>query len=136
MSVAGEFHLDVGWFQDGWSSLSSADRLVFQSDRVRIEARFDGVSIGLVKWPLEIVTDTGIKAYSFQFPNWLTGIHVLEVISIDESASPSFEHRVVATLASGGGGFPASAGSLLQASEGSSARPGRQLILVGRSHDS
>ncbi len=83
-SANGQFYLMSGWFVDGWSSLPAAEKTEFQSSKVRLEATFDGLPIDLLEWPFEVIDDTAFKTYSFQFPGWLEGNHVLEVSFIDE----------------------------------------------------
>jgi S-layer family protein len=81
----GEFYLLTSWTLSDWSSASASDQALFQSDQVRLEATFDGVPIDLVQWPFEIIDNVAYKTVSFQFPRWLDGSHVLDVIFIDDS---------------------------------------------------
>ena len=83
--TVGEFYLLTSWTLSGWSSASASDQALFQSDQVRLEATFDGVPIDLVQWPFEIIDNVAYKTVSFQFPRWLDGSHVLDVIFIDDS---------------------------------------------------
>jgi hypothetical protein len=114
-NLNGEFFMLTGWVSSDWSSLSASQRADFQSNKVRLEATFDGVAIGIVEWPFEVVDDTGFKTYTFQFPAWLDGAHVLEVAYIDEIAG--YRWTIRDNLTVNGGGYPVG-----NASEGDVAR--------------
>jgi hypothetical protein len=84
-NLNGQFYLETGWFTEDWSAETAAQKAAFRSNRVRVEAAFDGVPIELVEWPFEVVDNVAFKTYSFQFPAWLQGSHVLEIDYIDDT---------------------------------------------------
>ena len=105
--VTGEFHIFTGWFAENWSMLTASERADFASNKLRLVARFDGVPIGLVAWELEVIEDIAYKTYSFQFPSWLVGSHVLEIDYIDDAEN--YLWTLHDTLTTNGGGYPLSA---------------------------
>ncbi|MCP3997618.1 MAG: hypothetical protein GY722_21545 [bacterium] len=104
-NVRGEFYILTGWFAEDWSSTSQAEQRSFTSSAVRLEASFDGVPIDLVQWPLEVVDDTAHKVYTFQFPDWLTDVHRLDVRFLDETIDYIWTVRVNITMISGQPGY-------------------------------
>ncbi|MEA2000550.1 MAG: S-layer homology domain-containing protein [Actinomycetota bacterium] len=102
-SVNGEFYLLTGWISEDWSSMTPAEQSAFQTAKFRIEATFDGVPIDLVAWPFEVVDDMGIKTYSYQFPDWLQGSHILEVRFVDDTEN--FVWTIRDTLTTYGDGY-------------------------------
>ncbi|MEA2000413.1 MAG: hypothetical protein U9N84_00790 [Actinomycetota bacterium] len=97
----------TGWFVEDWSSYTTAERKALQSEKLRLEATFDGVAIDLVVWPFEIVNDTAFKIYSFQFPGWLQNSHVLEVDFIDDTEN--YVWTIRDNLTTNGSGYPQTA---------------------------
>ncbi|MCP3974228.1 MAG: hypothetical protein GY720_07020 [bacterium] len=98
-----EFHVSTGWFAEEWSSKTSAEKAAFQSNKVRVEATFDGQPLNLVAWPFEVVDDVGFKTYTFQFPEWLDGDHLLELRFIDET--DGYRWTVRSNLSTSGDGY-------------------------------
>ncbi|MGD2051348.1 MAG: hypothetical protein PVI35_02635 [Acidimicrobiia bacterium] len=108
-NVAGEFFLLTGWFTDHWSSLPQAVKNDFLSTGVRVEATFDGVPLRLVQWPLEVIDDNAEKLYSFQFPDWLSDVHTLEVTFIDRPNDNESTVRLTLNMADSQPGYLAAA---------------------------
>lgn len=105
-NVKGEFHIFTGWLADNWSTMTASERANFESNKLRVVARFDGVPIGLVAWEIEVIADTAYKTYSFQFPSWLVGNHILEIDYIDDTEN--YLWTVHDNLTTSGGGYPQS----------------------------
>jgi hypothetical protein len=107
-SPTGEFYQYSFWWQDEWSSLSSEEMSAFQSDQVTIRATLDGLDLDLFEWPFEVENDIAYKRYSFQFPAWLQGKHVIELTYVDD-----IEDRVLTirdNLTTNGGGYTLTGG--------------------------
>ena len=103
-SFDGEIYALTGWTMEDWSSRSAAEKATFQSNQVRLEGAFDGLSIDLITIPFQVVDDIAYKNYSFQFPTWLQGDHVFDVVFIDEDADYVWTIRT--NLMTFGDGYP------------------------------
>ncbi len=91
----GEFHLFEYWFADGWSTLPTALKEAFLSDKVRVEAYLNGGRLSLVE-TTDLEDDTMFKDFTFQFPAWLTGTHTVTVLYINRS--DNYQSSIVVTL--------------------------------------
>ena len=120
-SPDGEFFLFTGWAVDNWATALDEDKDALESGDLHLEASFDGVPITLVEYPFEVIDDTGLRLYSFQFPAWLDGTHVLEVFFIDDRGSASSTIRD--TLTTSGGGYSLLGAGLSRSSAGDPVDP-------------
>ncbi len=103
--VAGAFYLLSGWYAEDWSTLSQTERSSFDSPGVRLEATLDGIPLHLFERPLEIIDDTAHKLYSFQFPDWLAGVYILDATFVDEANQYTWTVRVSISMASDQPGY-------------------------------
>ena len=112
-NVSGEFFFDTYWFAEEYTSATSAEQEEFAGAAFRVEARLDGVPIEVLEWDLLVEDGDAYKYFSFQFPAWLSGAHILEVIYVAEAPlSDLFSETVVEIhLTLDGGGYPLSAPS-------------------------
>lgn len=107
LGVAGEFFMDTAWVYDNWTDVSDEDRAAFMTDEITVTGQFDGQPIELFEWDFYVDgDDRGVKAYSFQFPDWLTGEHVLSITFIDNTVEPSYVYTINTTITTSGGGYP------------------------------
>jgi len=120
-SPNGEFFLLTGWAVDNWSTALEEDKDALESGDLRLEAAFDGVPLTLVEYPFEVIDDTGLRVYSFQFPAWLDGTHVLEVFFIDDRGPASSTIRD--TLTTNGEGYSLVGSALSRSSAGEHVDP-------------
>ena len=102
-TVDGEFHFVAGWYAPSWSSLTATQRSQFLSDKVRVDAVFDDVPLTLPDPEVIYDGDQTYKIYSYSFPDWLEGNHVLEVITVDEVND--YEWTAVVTITARGPGY-------------------------------
>jgi hypothetical protein len=86
-TVTGEFYLHTGVVEGNWYYLTEAQQIDFRSDKVRIDVTFDGKPLDLITIPFISQGASGYKYWTFQFPAWLDGTHVLEIQYIDETTN-------------------------------------------------
>ncbi len=86
-TVSGEFYLNTGVVKGNWYYLTEAQQVDFRSDKVRIDVTFDGKPLDLTTIPFIWRDTSGYKYWTFQFPAWLDGTHVLEIQYIDETTN-------------------------------------------------
>jgi len=86
-TVSGDFYLHTGVVKGNWYYLTEAQQLDFRSDKVRIDVTFDGKPLDLTTIPFIWRDTSGYKYWTFQFPTWLDGTHLLEIQYIDETTN-------------------------------------------------
>lgn len=91
----GEFYLFEYWFADNWSSLPTSVKNDFLSNKIRVEAYLNGGQLSLVESTV-LEEDTMFKDYTFQFPDWLTGIHRVEVNYFNDTEN--YESTIIVTM--------------------------------------
>jgi len=102
------FFFDTGFSYPGWSELSPEKQESVLADQVTMSATLDDIPLGLSEWPALLVDDVGVRAWSYLFPNWLSGEHDLIVEFLDRTENPDFRFTITVTLFTNGAGYPAS----------------------------
>ncbi len=91
----GEFYLFEYWFANNWSSLPTSVKNDFLSNKIRVEAFLNGGQLSLVEVTV-LEDDTMFKDYTFQFPDWLTGTHQVEVNYFNDTEN--YESTIIVTM--------------------------------------
>ena len=99
------FFLETGFAYTPWSLFPATKQDAVQTDLVALDVTFDGVVLDLTEWPFEVLLDTGLRYWAYQFPHWLDGEHELIVVFTDATESEPFLYTMTITIHANGGGY-------------------------------